>query len=62
MSPKGSKFFPIRVNPFSEEMLINFERVTSHENVSFPISPAKSESSVLSILNYICIYCIYKAI
>ena len=33
-APKGSKFLPFRVDPFSEESHYNFDRVVSPENVS----------------------------
>ena len=32
--PKGSKFFPVKVDPFSEEMQNNFIRVVTLESVS----------------------------
>ena len=33
-APTGSKFFPFRVDPFSEGMQKQFDRVASHEDVS----------------------------
>ena len=37
-APIGSKFFPFRVNPFSEGRLNNFDRIVSAESVSIPLN------------------------
>ena len=37
-APLGSKFFPIRVDPFSEGSQNNFVRVISPESVSIPLN------------------------
>ena len=53
IAPLGSKFFPFRVDLFSEERLKHFYRACSLENVSIPyiISPNKREHKLDSIYN-----------
>ena len=41
--PLGSKFFPFRIDPFSEGGKINFDRVASHESVSVPLKDTVAE-------------------
>ena len=37
-APKGSKFFPCRLDPFTKGMQNKFDRVASHENVSVSLN------------------------
>ena len=57
-APKGSKFFPFRVDPFSEGRQSNFDRVVSPESVSIHLKEHNVVLQPIDIMILEIMFCI----